>query len=175
MRRLAEARVVDADTVDGQHGSAFALKADLPTTGGASCAGNGFYPFASTFPWQNNETRTSNDASVGTFTCPLDIPHGATITTFMASLDDRSVSSGSFCSLWRMDVTGGLLGAGNGTFIQLAQSPSTVGSSGDQVVSTSTITNPVVDARRYAHYALCTAGNNQDLGINGVVVHYTLP
>lgn len=173
MRRLAEARVVDADTVDGRHAAAFALTTDLPTQGGASCAGVGFYPTSGAFEWSGNPTR-SRFAEQTSFTCPFDIPDGATITAFIASLYDSSPTHSTQCVLRRMDVTGGAFGLGNGTKIDLATTNRTTGSFGNQTVSTSAIDNPVVDARRYAYWANCWAGDSFQEGINGAVVHYTL-
>ena len=74
-----------------------------------------------------------------------------------------------------MDVTGGRFGLGNGTLTLLATTNTTTGSFGNQTVSTTAIADPVVDARRYSYIAGCTAGDVTHLGINGVVVAYTLP
>jgi hypothetical protein len=175
MKRLAEARVVDADTVDGLHASAFALTGDLPTQGGASCAAAGFYPTLAGFDYFGTNPRRSFDSGNAFFVCPLDLPDGATMTTLTASLFDTSTTFSTWCQLERMDVTGSAFGLGNGTAIQLATTADTTGSFGNQTVTTSAIDNPVVDARRYAYYTTCVAGASGQLGINGVMVHYTLP
>jgi len=178
MRRLAQyldaedgtpGEADNADTVDGRHASAFVLKTDLPTQGGASCAGTGFYPFTSVDSWEGSSPRTAG----GAVNCPLDLPDGATMTSFTASLSDLSTTATTSCQVIRMDVTGSAFGLGTGTQDVLATTALTTGSFGDQVVTTSIIENPIVNALRYAYYASCSTSAN--LGVNGVVVQYTLP
>lgn len=172
MRRLAENRVVDADTVDGRHASEFALESDIAVQGGSSCAGAGFYPELSAANYSGRDNRTTNNSGLW-FGCPLFLPHGATITSLTASLTDATDTGSAHCDLRRMDVTGGRLGVGNGTAVILGSTDSTTGSSGaNPTVSTSNISSPLVDARRYAYYITCDIG--VDLGINGVVVRYNL-
>ena len=175
MHRLAINQVVDADTVDGMDASAFALQSDLPKQGGASCPGAGFYPPEEVTDYTRAAPRSSSSGQTILFFCALQIPDGATITGVTASLNDTSSSFDSLCRLQRMDVTGGRFGLGNGTLTLLATTNSTTGSFGNQTVSTTAIADPVVDARRYSYIAGCIAGDVTHLGINGVVIAYTLP
>ena len=80
MHRLAINQVVDADTVDGMDASAFALKADPPKQGGASCPGAGFYPPEEFIDYTRAAPRSSTSGQPILFFCALQIPDGATIT-----------------------------------------------------------------------------------------------
>ena len=165
----------NADTVDGKHASAFALRSDLPTDGSLSCPGVAFYPISDGFDWRGVETRTSSEAFLIEATCPLELPDGVPITRFVASFEDGAVSD-SNCILKQMDVTGDRFGLGMGNVEFVAQTSVTSGSTGaNQTVSTTDISHAVTDTNRYAYWASCAIGENSDLGINGVVVEYTLP
>ena len=145
--------------------STFALKADLPKQGGASCPGVGFYPINEGINYMGSAPRTSISTALPTGSCVR-----CSFLTGRPSPGSRPASmthhtnEGSACFLGRMDVTGGRFSSGNGTGTTLATTNTTTQDFGNQTVSTTAIADPVVDAGRYSCQRGVQCGGRITLG-----------
>lgn len=144
----------------------------FPRTGGASCSLTSFFPGESTDDYSVLSGARTSLSGTRVFYCDVTLPDGVTVTKLTASLDDNDAATDSACFLVRVDLTGKGDPTDVGELHTMAFTPSTTGSSGIQVLSTTTIDEPMVFATRYGHMIVCTA--TPDLGIVGAVVEYEL-
>jgi hypothetical protein len=101
--------------------------------------------------------------------CQMWIPHGATVTRFTAALADVDPVFPAFCGLARNDITGDSGETG------MAVTPETTGTAFPvtwEVLSTTSITEPVIDNTRYSYSVNCVG---RDFARRGVILDYTLP
>ncbi len=95
---------------------------------------------------------------------PVTLPDGATITAFRYTASDADATVDSSGILWRTDNAH-------------QASASTTGSSGLQTVTTTSITDPVIDNSNYGYYVYMGISGTSGSSIVpvNVVVEYTLP
>ena len=160
------------------------------TTGAVSCWGTGFFPQSSATGWTTTDDylRTAAPpAAVRTevFDCAVQLPDGATITKFKASVNDESTTASIlYCSLERLELTGTSIGSWERV------TDLTDGTEGPGGVHTPTPGDVVlegdprddtaqVDNSLYAYRMGCPLGGEfptaSTFGINGGIVEYTMP
>jgi len=104
---------------------------------------------------------------------PLELPHGATVAGFLANLHDVRADRGLTLSLRRSPVNSLVVSS-------VMAAASTSGSSGWQLRSDLSVTDPVIDNDSYWYYfELCMTGGNTvgsgELAAQAIQVLYTAP
>jgi hypothetical protein len=156
------------------------------TTGAVSCWGTGFYPEGSATGWTTDggQLRTAAPPSADraeTFYCAVQLPDGATITKFKASVNDGSTTASiEFCSLHRVELTGT-------TWTDVATTEGTLGPGDEDTPTPGDVVleaDPAaflaqVDNSLYAYRMSCFLVGEfptaSDFGIRGGIVEYTMP
>jgi hypothetical protein len=115
----------------------------------------------------NGMARTSNDS--GSFSCNVALPHGATITGVRFAVYDQNPSSNMGpCTLRRLRLTAPI-GSG-GTMLDAGSSS---GSPGDMTLSSTAVSDPVVDNDNFSYLLSCAfASSGGALGVYGAIVDY---
>ena len=133
-----------------------------------SCPSTGWYPDQgdNTY-WTSSKKRYSTTSLVSVFYCTATLPHGARVRSLRFSMHDSIDPDYVTCSLVRTHlVTHEETGMGG---VVSGASP------GDTVKTTTTISNPVVDNKRFGYELRCALfGSNDDIGFYGASVGYTL-
>lgn len=136
--------------------------------------------------YKNESWAWSFDSDLGTFVvpnasgvtppcgvAPLELPHGATLTGFLANLYDARTDRGLTLDLLRSPVNSMVVPS-------VLASASTAATTGWQLRSDLSVTDPVVDNDSFWYFfRLCVTGGNTvaagELGAQAVQVIYTLP
>jgi hypothetical protein len=161
--------VVNATKVDGLDSSQF-LRADVPFTDRATCAGVNMMP--AFLPIESVAVGGRRYLGTGAgLTCGLQLPNGATITAFAGRLSDTASDNQVSCSLRRYHKSDMLTAA------TLASFGSSLAFSGGLFFRNETsITDPVVDNELYAYVVNCSTGkggNSQQIAHVDVVYSWT--
>ena len=136
-------------------------------TGHFSCDAYGFHPTTSGYNWF---TGTAGLYSFGPVSCGVTIPDGATITKFTTDTVDGNPANNVVCYLSRR-----LFGSGETTDDMALTTTS--GSSGEQLLTDTTINQALVSNNAYAYYVKCYMSPDDTVATTyyGVSIEYTYP
>ncbi len=165
-----KAPVVNAAELNGLTSDQF-VRSDAEHTGYASCSGANMFPDNSVDQWAaTSYLKYPTAADNVEFSCVLDLPDGATITFFEATLRDASATEQiSSCLLHAH-----LLSADSGVAVASLGASGDAFSTGNFTAGTGFITDAVVDRTLYSYIAGCVVeGFGNDVGVIGVKVSYT--
>jgi hypothetical protein len=102
----------------------------------------------------------------------MDLPHGGVITGARFAVADFNPVSAVACELERVRLSPPI--ASGGVIASAGSSPPSE-APGDMVLSTTTISEPVVDNANFAYLAQCSwPSSGGGLGAYGAIVDYTL-
>lgn len=102
--------------------------------------------------------------------CPIDLPDGAEVTSFTATVHDFDNVREVDCALRRYDLIPPI--AAPDTLAEAGTT--TIGTLGDIQVTDSSISTPVINNAAWGYTVDCDLGFDQAIGIYGVVVDFTV-
>jgi hypothetical protein len=164
------AKAPDSSRLGGKPPSAYLLGIKVSTRT-FSCGGSTMTPDSNGITYVTEGTRV--ESHNGVFRCNVALPDGAVITKATAAVHDADSAGTITCAVARnrIDVP---------TFTPdaIAQLGTAIASSNDTVLSTTTISNGVVNNARYVYRLSCAMGGGVDaadsLGVYGGSVTYTI-
>jgi len=162
--------VVNAAELNGFTSDQF-VRSDAEHNGYASCSGANMFPDNSTDEWASSSyLKYPTVASGIEFSCVLDLPNGATVTFFQATLRDASGTEEIGSCLLHAH----LLSTDSGSAMASIGASGVAFSTGNFTAGSGSITNPVVDRSLYSYIAGCVVnGSGDDVGVIGIQVSYT--
>jgi hypothetical protein len=156
--------VPNSDRLDGFHANQFVRKAEV-FTGFFSCDGGAWLPlFGSDTYFTSGSLRFSTNFA--TFRCNVNLPHGARVTQVAFSVRDLEINGNVGCRMVRTNQAVSI-----GAETQMASVMS--GGTPENVrLTTTSITEPVINNANFSYYLQCTSGPNSNRGLYGGMVRY---